>query len=193
MLGLAPNGPLTIAEGSPVTLDRPFLIELAGSAGGRVRSAARLGAIAAIRCGLYVTQRDDYPVTVKTGHSLSKLIFSERPIDYATASQPDAVLVLTEDGLNKTRIRLKALSAGSVVYTIPEFAELDTEAVVEVIDPSVLPDRVSKSDLALVMLTAAVARSGVLPPDALMAVAADGPFADSNEKAIRAGLQLGSA
>ena len=190
LLGGAPIGPLPIPEDYAVKLDHPFLIELAGSAGGRVRSAARLGALAAIRSGLYVTQRDDYPITVKTGHSLAKLVFSERPIDYATSAQPDALLILTGDGLSKTKARLKALPTDSVVYTIPEYAELETEALVEVLDPSALPDRVAKGDLALVMLTAAVARSGVFPVEALTAVAADGPFAETNEKAIRQGLQL---
>jgi hypothetical protein len=97
---------------------------------------------------------------------------------------------LTSDGLSKTKARLKALPTDSVVYTIPEYAELETEALVEVLDPSALPDRVAKGDLALVMLTAAVARSGVFPVEALTAVAADGPFAETNEKAIRQGLQL---
>ena len=80
------------------------------------------------------------------------------------------MLILTGDGLSKTKARLKALPTDSVVYTIPEYAELETEALVEVLDPSALPDRVAK--------------------EALTAVATDGPFAETNEKAIRQGLQL---
>ena len=57
-----------------------FACVIAGSAGGKVRSAARVVGEAAILSGLWAAQQDDYPVTVQTGHSISELIFSPRPI-----------------------------------------------------------------------------------------------------------------
>ncbi len=81
----------------------PASLLLAGSAGGKVRSAARVVAEAAIRAGLWVTQKDDYPVTVKTGHSLSQLTLSPAPEPLGPVSSPDALVLLSEDGLLKVR------------------------------------------------------------------------------------------
>ena len=68
-----------VAEARPVpvgfahSLDRPMSLVVAGSAGGKVRSASRIVALGGIRSGLWAAQRDDYPVTVKSGHSVSEL------------------------------------------------------------------------------------------------------------------------
>ena len=56
------------------TLDHEFRFVIAGSAGGKVRSTARMIGEAAILSGLWAAQQDDYPVTVQTGHSTSELI-----------------------------------------------------------------------------------------------------------------------
>ena len=60
------------------SLEREFRLVIAGSAGGKVRSAAKIAGEAALLAGLWASQADDYPVTVKTGHSISELIFSPR-------------------------------------------------------------------------------------------------------------------
>jgi 2-oxoglutarate ferredoxin oxidoreductase subunit beta len=57
-------------------LKRRVSIVIAGSAGGKVRSAARLLGQAATLCGLWAAQRDEYPVTVGTGHSVSDVVLS---------------------------------------------------------------------------------------------------------------------
>ena len=72
-------------------LDREFRLVIAGSAGGKVRSAARVVGEAAILSGLWAAQQDDYPVTVQTGHSISELIFSPRPILFTGVTRPDAL------------------------------------------------------------------------------------------------------
>ncbi len=58
------------------SLASEFRLVIAGSAGGKVRSTARVLGEAAILSGLWAAQQDDYPVTVQTGHSISELIFS---------------------------------------------------------------------------------------------------------------------
>ena len=68
------------------------------------RPAARCGrppafaGEAAILSGLWAAQQDDYPVTVQTGHSISELIFSPRPILFTGVTRPDALVLATEDG-----------------------------------------------------------------------------------------------
>ncbi len=189
-LGASPDGPQPISSEWTSHLDHPFLIEVAGSAGGRVRSAVRLAAIAAIKSGLFASQRDDYPVTVKTGHSLSRLLLADRPIDYAGPEQPDILVVLTDDGYRKVAGRAKRMTEDAVVYALPQFSAIETPARVVVLDPANLPGRIGKGDLALLALAAVVQNSGVIPIEALRSAVADGPFGESNLAAVAHGVVL---
>jgi hypothetical protein len=52
-----------------------------------------------MRCGLHVTKKGSYPVTVGVGFSAAHLILSPDTINYTGAPRPDVVLVMSEDGL----------------------------------------------------------------------------------------------
>jgi pyruvate/2-oxoacid:ferredoxin oxidoreductase beta subunit len=164
-----------------------FLI--AGSAGAKVRSAARLLGEAGIRSGLWATQRGDYPVTVKSGHSLSQVVLSTTEMAPISIEVPDVLVLASRDGLQKVSAVLPRMRSGQVVVTIPEFAEVATAAEVVVIDPSGWDGRIPKVQLALMLVAAAVARTELLPTDALRAAAA-GPFEAENLNAIEAGVAL---
>jgi Pyruvate/2-oxoacid:ferredoxin oxidoreductase gamma subunit len=71
---------------------------IAGTAGERVQTAATLLGQAAMRCGLCVTQKNDYPVTQGTGFSVSEVILSRDEILFTGIDEPDAVLVVSSDG-----------------------------------------------------------------------------------------------
>ncbi len=71
---------------------------LAGRAGEGVQTAATLLGQAAMRCGLRVTQKNDYPVTQGTGFSVSEVILSPDEILFTGIEEPDAVLVVAGDG-----------------------------------------------------------------------------------------------
>jgi 2-oxoglutarate ferredoxin oxidoreductase subunit beta len=79
-------------------LDRRVGLVLAGTAGERVQTAATLVATAAMRAGLYVSQKNDNPVTQGTGFSVSEVILSPEPILFTGIEAPDAVLVVSADG-----------------------------------------------------------------------------------------------
>ena len=172
-------------------LDRRLGIVAAGAAGGRVRSAARLVAHAAMLGGLWVAQRDDYPITVKTGHSLSMLAVGPDPIRYAAIPIPDVVVVAAPEGLAKARPLLAAMDAGGLVVTTPDLTP-QTAAQVVVVDPGEAGVRIPKADLALALLTVAVARTGVVPAEALRhaAGAGDPRFAAKTIETIDAALSL---
>jgi pyruvate/2-oxoacid:ferredoxin oxidoreductase beta subunit/Pyruvate/2-oxoacid:ferredoxin oxidoreductase gamma subunit len=171
-------------------LERPLSWLVAGSAGGRVRSAARLVGEAAVRSGLWAIQRDDYPVTVQTGHSLSELVLSDVELPLTTVAVPDVLLVLSGDGLRRAGPLLDRMRPDGTVVTVPDHAGLETRARVIVLDPVASGVRVKQADLALVLLAAALARLDVLPIDALRAAARASPFATSNLAAVEAGLTL---
>ena len=90
---------LTIETEFSHTLDKPVRLFLSGTAGEGVQSAAELFIRAGMRCGLQVTKKGSYPVTVGVGFSASPIILSPEPILYTGAPEPDVVIVTSEDGL----------------------------------------------------------------------------------------------
>ncbi|MBI5216714.1 MAG: hypothetical protein HY960_13260 [Ignavibacteriae bacterium] len=76
-------------------------IVIAGSAGERVQSAAKKLCEAAVMSRLHCTQKNDNPVTQGSGFSLAEVILSPHDIFYTGIETPDAVIVVSEDGLNE--------------------------------------------------------------------------------------------
>ena len=148
-------------------LDHEFRFVIAGSAGGKVRSTARMIGEAAILSGLWAAQQDDYPVTVQTGHSISELIFSPREILFTGVTRPDALVLVTEDGRRMAGRYLKALTPESWLFVTPEFAGLETPARKVVFDFDAAGIKGSKKNLGLLMAAAALRRLGVFPIEAV--------------------------
>jgi len=187
-------GPFPIPVTQSAALDRRFSLLVAGSAGGRVRSGVRLAAQAALRSGLYAAQADDYPITVRTGHSVSMLLLSPRPLAYAGLDLPDAVAVLTHDGLAKARPYLPRLAPDSTVFTLPEVGDVDTPARVIELDPAAAGTRLAKADQGLAATSAAVAHLGLYPTAALLeAASASGRYAEETTRVVQAGLAMAGA
>jgi 2-oxoglutarate/2-oxoacid ferredoxin oxidoreductase subunit beta len=90
-----PALPAAAATTSPVGEQR---VVIAGTAGERVQTAAAMLARAAMRAGLQVTQKNDYPVTQGTGFSVSEMILSAGEILFTGVEEPSAVLVVSADG-----------------------------------------------------------------------------------------------
>ncbi len=195
----AAASPLQPAGADPIPirhrsgLDRRIGIVVGGAAGGRVRSAARLGAEAAIASGLWAAQHDDYPITVKTGHSVSTLVLSTSPVLFPGVPSPDLLVVTAAEGLAKVRSLASGMSADAVVVTTPEFADnLETAARMIVTDPGSGGQRIARADLALALLTAGLGALDAVGVDALIERAAllDARFADRTIEVIRAGAAL---
>ena len=142
-----------------------------------------------MRSGLWATLRGDYPVTVKTGHSVTSVILSPVEIPPVVVGVPDLLVLVSEDGLKKVGGMLAGMGPEQVVVTLPEFAAVQTEAQVVVVDPKDWEGRIPKVQLSLMLLTVASIRTGLVPIEALRA-AAMGPFESENLNAIEAGLAL---
>ena len=87
-------------------LSKNVKLILAGSAGEGIQSAAELLAKAAMYSGLHVTKKGDYPITVGTGFSVSELIFSPEEIYYTGINEPDAMLVISQNGFDYVKTRI---------------------------------------------------------------------------------------
>jgi len=176
-------------ERRPVsTLRGRFSLSVAGSAGGKVRSAASTVARAAILSGLWAAQRDDYPITVKTGHSVSELVLDTQEIHHTGIERPDALLVLSPEGLAKAAGALARMEPEGRVFVLAGLPPLETRARVSTIDLAQASIRVSATSAALYALARAVRTLDLLPPEALEQVAARGKAAyrDENLRTIRA-------
>jgi pyruvate/2-oxoacid:ferredoxin oxidoreductase beta subunit/Pyruvate/2-oxoacid:ferredoxin oxidoreductase gamma subunit len=163
-------------------LDRRSRIVIAGAAGGKVRSAGHLLGRGAVLSGLYATQRDDYPVTVMTGHSVCEVILDTDPIGYTGIPHPDVLIWVAEEGRTKALSRLAAMTAQDRAYVAGDLlaAEhspaLETEATVIPLDYDRLargaqPYRVRRQNRAMLALGAVLRREGWYPLGALQAAA----------------------
>jgi len=52
-------------------------------------------------CGLSVSMKGEYPITVGSGFSVAEVILSREKINYTGLERPDVAIVISEDGLTK--------------------------------------------------------------------------------------------
>ena len=168
-------------------------IIIAGSAGQKIRSATTLFAMASMYCGLEVTQKDDYPITVMTGHSLSEVILSPESILYSAIESPEYFVLVSEDGLKATRDRIKNLPA-SCTLLVDDSVELpETRASVFRFPFLQTAKKINRFSVGTIALTVLVKFSRMFTLDALeTAISAHQPpeIAEISLKALQAGSKL---
>jgi len=169
-------------------LKDPISVVIAGSAGERVQSSAGLLCQAALDSGLFVTQKNDNPVTQGTGFSLSELWISPRPVGFTGIEQPDVLLVASEDGFRELKNQgwFNRLGKNSEVYLDESIAaEMNTRQVVCV------PFRKAFGPKAAAMgalLTIAHSKRMVDPARVLETVRAR--YGDESARVLEQGIQV---
>jgi len=148
-------------------LSAPLRILVAGSAGQKIKTAATTLARAAIRSRLFASQKDDYPITVKTGHSVSEITLSPRPIRFTGVDVPDVAVVLTQDGLARTRGKLAAMSAEAHLFIDGALTPPQTAAQITTVDFAAAAKEVGREGVSLWSMGWLTARLGFLPGAAL--------------------------
>lgn len=103
---------------------------IAGGAGQKIKSTSTLFAKAAILSGLQATQKDDYPITVQTGHSVSEIILSPEKIEYTQIESPDYVLVISNEGAKRIRKIIERLATECVLIADENIELPETNAKV---------------------------------------------------------------
>jgi 2-oxoglutarate ferredoxin oxidoreductase subunit beta len=142
-------------------------IIVAGSAGQRIRSAAALFAEAGIFAGLHATQKDDYPITVRTGHSVSEIIVSPETIDYTGIDSADCIVVISEDGLRKVRSRIEKSGDTCTVYADESLEIPETRARIRRLPLARVASQAGKLAVSLGALSAVLADTRLFPVEAL--------------------------
>jgi 2-oxoglutarate/2-oxoacid ferredoxin oxidoreductase subunit beta len=90
-------------------------IQISGSAGEGVQSAAELIARAALLSGLEVTKKGSYPVTVGIGYSSADIILSSETIHHTGISTPDILIITSPDGLSFSRETARQMKQGKLI------------------------------------------------------------------------------
>jgi 2-oxoglutarate ferredoxin oxidoreductase subunit beta len=147
---------------------------VSGSAGEGVQRAAGFFAQAAIASGLHVTKKGSFPVTVGVGFSDAEVILSGEPINYHGVSQPDVVIIVSADGLQRNIARIQAMDGGTV-WLDASLKVPETGAEMRVRD---LRGRGGPRNAALYGLMVFARETGVVPPEALANVVRESSIGD---------------
>lgn len=189
--------PKSLHQVAQSKLERRTGILIAGAAGQRIRTAATLIGASAIASGLKATQKDDYPITVRTGYSVSEVIISPEEIYYTGIDDPDIVLVLARDGLSHVARTLRSCSPKSRVYVDEHLAnEIETPGQVIVLPFARTARKVNKLAIGAVAFGAVLARERLFPPEAFEAAVRQiqrKELWDTFVAAFRAGFELEAA
>lgn len=180
----------SVAAQVKTTLEQRKHMVVAGSAGGRIRSAARLVSLTGMRAGMWSAQRDDYPITVKSGHSVSEVILSPDEIHYSGVERPDVLVIVSDDGYGKAAPYLEVMTAADTVFISSDLPAVSTAAKVLMVDPASSEMRIPKASLGLAMVASAVKHSGVVPFDLFEQTAGEGSFGEKNLELVAAGATL---
>lgn len=161
-------------------------LRMAGSAGQRIRSAVGVLGEIVVAGGLYAAQYDDFPISVRKGHSVSDLVVSREPIRYAGVDEPDLVIVMSADGQRRAG-EVGACRQVWLEASLPGAPQARRFNVRE------LERRAGRGGAALAVLAGAVVSAGWVGDEALLAAARGalaGKFAAANVAAIAAGIGL---
>jgi len=134
-------------------------ILLLGAAGQRINTAGELLCLAAITAGLHATQKNDYPITVLRGHSISEVVLSSAPIDYTGLQAPGAVLALSPEGVNRREKVFASLDSAALVIKTKGLGIPATAA--KVVEVDFKGRAIQRADWALAGL-AVLARMGLI-------------------------------
>jgi 2-oxoglutarate ferredoxin oxidoreductase subunit beta len=154
-------------EPSPIEISNQFTrpfdgrreILILGAAGQRINTAGELLCLAAMTAGLHATQKNDYPITVLRGHSVSEVVLSSAPVGYTGIQTPQAVLALSDEGVQRRSRIFKDLAAETLVIAVQGVKLPDTRAQVEIVDFKT--DGIPPAQYALAAL-ACLARHGTI-------------------------------
>ncbi len=174
-------------------LGRRTGIVIAGSAGQKIRSSATLFAEAAIFAGLTATQKDDYPITVMTGHSVTELNVSPTPIEYTAIESPDCFVVVSDEALKKVRQRIGKLPETCTLYAEESLELPETRAKVVRLPFVRTARKIDRLSIGIVALAAVLQDTGMFPTDAYakaISTFQKGEVAEVNLRALEAGIEL---
>ena len=162
----------------PVRIEKRFAaprsgrqeIVILGSAGQRIITAGELVCLAGAAAGLHASQKNDYPITVMRGHSISELILTETEIGYTGIAQPTAVLALAAEGVARRQPLFSRLPAETLVL---KAADVDLPpSAARIVEVDFAARRIRSADRALAALSLLAKENQILSLEMLRAALA---------------------
>ena len=143
--------------------------------------------------GLEATQKDDYPITVMTGHSIAEIILSPERIDYTAIESPDYLIAISKDGVKRAKEKIEKLSENCTLIADESIELPETKAKVIRLPIAETSKKVDRLSIATVALATLLKQSSMFPIKAFeTAIAAfqKANIAETNIKAVKAGAEM---
>ncbi|MFO7714858.1 thiamine pyrophosphate-dependent enzyme [Desulfosarcina sp.] len=105
-----------------------------GSAGQRIVTAGEIFCLAGMTGGWHATLKNDYPITVLRGHSVSEMVLSQQPVDYTGIDRPNVVVALADEGVGRRKKMLSRLGGDTLIIKAAGVALPETGATVREFD-----------------------------------------------------------
>lgn len=96
------------------SLSQPLSVLVGGSAGEGVQTACGVLSRAGMMAGLEVTKKGEYPVTVGSGFSTSKVILSPTEIMYNGIEKLQVAIIVSPEGLNHSKSIIASMNSGDL-------------------------------------------------------------------------------
>lgn len=169
-------------------------VVFAGGAGQKIKSTAGLLAQACIISGGYASQKDDYPITVMTGYSVSKIVLDSKEFTYTGTSPLSVIIILSDEGLQRERVRIESAEKETLLLIEESVSEFKSNGI-QIRFPFASTVRaIDRKSLAVLALGTLVAKTKWLDPESVRESIRISQKAQYQEKSILAfnkGLELG--
>ncbi|MDD1637726.1 MAG: thiamine pyrophosphate-dependent enzyme [Methylococcaceae bacterium] len=177
----------------PHSVKKQTGIVIAGAAGQKIKSTATLFGKAAMLSGLEVTQKDDYPITVMTGHSIAEIILSPEQIDYTGIDSPDYLVIISEEGLGRVKNKIAVLPPTCNILVDEDIQLPETKAQIIRLPYLKISKNIGRLTTATVALASMLRYSRLFPVEAFIdsiSTFQKPAIAEINIKAVEAGAKL---
>ena len=141
-----------------------------GSAGQRIVTAGEVLCLAGMTGGWHATLKNDYPITVLRGHSVSEMVLSPQPVDYTGIERPNVVVALADEGVGRRKKMLARLGGDTLIIKAAGVTLPETGATVQEVDFKA--QKIKTQDWALASLALLASKDRVISMDMLKAALA---------------------
>lgn len=111
----------------PLTYERTEVVIL-GAAGQFINTVGEILSIGAMSTGLSVSQKNDYPITVLRGHSISEVVIDKKPVTYTGISKPAVIICVGQEGVDRRKNIFSGVDADTVIISFAELQLPHTQA-----------------------------------------------------------------
>ncbi|BHH85411.1 thiamine pyrophosphate-dependent enzyme [Desulforhopalus sp. 52FAK] len=140
-------------------------IVILGAAGQFINTVAEIVSLAAMSSGVFVTQKNDYPITVLRGHSVAELVFDLEAVGYTGMTSPTVVLCVAQEGIERRKSLFEKLDKKTTILSWPGLHIPPTKAEVNKISLGGM--KVKKTQRGLVLITKLAEMKLVIEPATL--------------------------